>query len=86
MDLLGKAYKTVNTILTSDDDLTFESCVTRLKEEEASQKDKTKVVIADAALAAYNGNDDSNHNSNHNRKPAAVSNPDNCLKCGKRGH
>ncbi len=79
----SKAYKTVNTILSSFDGLTFQSAVARLKEEEVSLKEKTKTVLAGAALATYNS---SNNSQPATGNLAAGNSLDSCLKCGKQGH
>ncbi len=92
MRSLGEAYKTVNTILSSDDKLTFESCLTRLKEEESNFKDSRKAALGDsrgAALAAYNRNANSGSRSDrgeNNTKPAVSHRLGNCSNCGKEGH
>ena len=71
LDGLGSEYRVLNTVLSNDDSLTFESTVARLTEEEQAQKKNVLPVTR----ALYT----------HKRQRKTNSNVE-CYSCGQPGH
>jgi hypothetical protein len=76
MESLGEPYRVVNTMLSADENLTYDGCVARLKEEEASQQ---KVAVAMAVSPGM-------RKSSGSKSAGPPTDRYPCSHCGQKGH